>query len=184
MTDTVNVVPGGGLDRFGMVASCVCAAHCAVMPSVVGLLPLFGLNVIADEQVEWALIGIAVLVGMASLLPAYFRHHRRATPLVIFTAGLGLIFVGRSLFEEGGAGETASVVLGALTFAAAHFLISDCAGDVACRKRVSRCGKPRRSQPFIRRYQPFIAFAQRLIENRFSSLTAFRKLSAFQKLTI
>ncbi|MCP9496933.1 MAG: MerC domain-containing protein [Pyrinomonadaceae bacterium MAG19_C2-C3] len=122
MTNNVTLAEGGRLDRFGIIASCVCAVHCAVMPALVGLLPLLGLGVIADERVEWTLVAVAALVGMASLLPTYFRHHGRATPLLIFAAGLTLIFVGKTLFEERATLEAASVVAGALTVAIAHFV--------------------------------------------------------------
>lgn len=121
-TNIVTLAEGGRLDRIGMIASCVCAVHCAVMPAVIGLLPLLGLGVIADERVEWAVIGIAALVGAASLLPTYFRHHGCATPLLIFAAGLTLIFVGKTLFEERATLEAASVVAGALAVAVAHFV--------------------------------------------------------------
>jgi hypothetical protein len=110
------------LDRVGMVASCACAVHCALMPVVFGVLPLIGLGVLADERAEWLLVGVAIVIGAASLLPSYFRHHGRATPLLVFAAGLTLVSVGKTLSEEDAMLETLFVVPGALAVALAHFV--------------------------------------------------------------
>lgn len=114
--------PRGTLDRIGVVASCACAVHCAVMPFLIGVLPLLGLGFVAEERVEWLLVALSGLIGVASLLPSYFRYHRRVSPLILFGVGVTLIVVGRVWFEEGAAFETAGVVAGALTIAAAHFV--------------------------------------------------------------
>lgn len=121
-TNNLTVVEGDRLDRIGMVASCACAMHCALMPIVFGVLPLVGLGMLADERAEWVLIFIAIVIGAASLLPTYLRHHRRAMPLVLFAAGLTLIFIGKTLFEESATLEASMVVVGALAVALAHFI--------------------------------------------------------------
>ncbi len=118
--NNVKVAEGGRLDRIGIIASCACAVHCAVMPALLGVLPLLGLSVLADA--EWMLIVASLLIGAASLLPSYFRHHRRATPLLMFAVGLALIVAGRIAFEESVRLETLCVVCGALLVAAAHFV--------------------------------------------------------------
>jgi O-antigen/teichoic acid export membrane protein len=110
------------IDRVGVVASCVCAVHCAVMPFVIGLLPLFGLGIFADQRTEWALVAVSLVVGLSSLLPAYLRKHKRTRPLFLFTIGLALIFIARVTFEDTLRAEIPFVVLGALLIAASHFL--------------------------------------------------------------
>lgn len=110
----------GTLDRFGVAASCLCAAHCALTPFVVSLLPLVGLGMLADERAEWAFIALTVAVGLMSLLISYFRRHGRAGALMLFAAGVCLIFTVRVLFEEGVKLETPAVVAGALLIAASH----------------------------------------------------------------
>ena len=110
------------LDRIGVVASFVCAVHCAVMPFIIGLLPLFGLGVFSDRRTEWALVAISLIVGLSSLLPAYLGKHKRTRPLVLFTIGLALIFIARVTFEDTLRAEIPFVVFGALLIAGSHFL--------------------------------------------------------------
>lgn len=82
------------LERAGMIASFACAVHCALTPFVIGVVPLLGMRFLVDERTEWILIGISVVIGVSTLLPAYIRRHRRARPLVIFATGLCLILMG------------------------------------------------------------------------------------------
>ncbi len=121
-TIDIQQAPNTTLDRIGIVASCACAVHCAVMPALLGVLPLLGLGVLADERTEWTLIAVSFLIGAASLLPSYFRHHRRATPLLLFAAGLTFIVAGRIVFEDSVRLETSCVVCGALLIASSHFV--------------------------------------------------------------
>jgi len=115
-----KVAEGGRLDRIGMVASCVCAVHCALMPIVFGVLSLLGLGVLTDESAEWMLISVTIVVGAASLVPSNLQHHRRAKPLVLFACGVGCVLVGRLLFEDNAVVETLAVFAGALLIAVAH----------------------------------------------------------------
>jgi hypothetical protein len=110
------------LDRVGMIASCACAIHCALMPFIIAFLPLTGLSLLADLRTEWAFVGVSIAVGLASLVPSYVRRHRRAMPLAIFAGGLCLILLARLGFEAGPLVEISIVVIGALLLAASHLL--------------------------------------------------------------
>jgi hypothetical protein len=110
------------LDRFGIIASCACAVHCAVVPILLGVLPLVGVAVLGDERVELTMLGVAICIGIASLLPAFLRHHRRRLPLLTFTIGLALVFIAHLAVEETGLTHTAFVVTGGFVMSAAHFL--------------------------------------------------------------
>jgi hypothetical protein len=110
------------LDCVGVVASFACAVHCAFMPFIIGLPPLFGLGVFADERAEWALVSISLIVGLASLLPSYIKNHKTGRPLMLFAAGLALIFIARVSFGDSLRGEIPFVVFGAFMIAASHFL--------------------------------------------------------------
>lgn len=112
----------GVLDRVGMTASFLCAIHCAAMPLLVGLLPLIGLGLLAEEGAEWTLVGFSIALGLFSLLPGYFRKHRRSNALIVFTAGVALILTGRIFCEENSGLELPAVVAGALFIAAAHLI--------------------------------------------------------------
>ena len=108
------------LDRIGVIASCVCAVHCALTPLLISLVPLLGLSLLADERAEWTLVGISVAMGFLSLVPAYIRRHRRGRPLVLFGAGLLLILIARLLLDEKVSFEIPFVLLGALLIVTSH----------------------------------------------------------------
>ncbi len=108
------------LDKAGAAASLTCAVHCALMPLIITLLPLVGLSFLADERMEWALLGVSALLGSSSLCLGY-REHRRRQALLILSLGLTALVTGRLLeehhFEAPG---VVGVVLGGCTVAAAH----------------------------------------------------------------
>lgn len=110
------------LDQAGLIASSLCALHCLLMPLAVGLLPLFGLSFLADEQTEWALIGVALFVGVCSLIPGFWYHHRKLPPLIVFAIGVALILLVRLWLENFPLLELLGVVLGGVLLAAAHAL--------------------------------------------------------------
>jgi MerC mercury resistance protein len=84
------------------------------MPLLVGLLPLARLSFLAEEQTEWALIGLSFGIGSLSLLPSYARKHRRWRPLLLFALGASLIVFVRLLAEEGSRLEGATMTLGGM----------------------------------------------------------------------
>jgi MerC mercury resistance protein len=113
---------GNRLDRLGAAASLTCAAHCAAMPLLIGLLPLVGLSFLAKEQTEWALVGLSFVIGSLSLIPSYARKHRQLRPLMLFAFGSSLIIAVRLLAEEGSHLEAPAMTLGALLIAFAHMV--------------------------------------------------------------
>jgi hypothetical protein len=92
---------GNRLDWLGAAASLACAAHCAAMPLLIGLLPFVGPGFLAKEWTEWALAGLSIGVGSLSLIPSYARKHRQWRPLLLFAFGAGLIIFVRLLAEDG-----------------------------------------------------------------------------------
>jgi len=116
------ITAGNRLDRLGAAASLACAAHCAAMPLLIGLLPLVGLGFLTDERIELALAGLSIGVGSLSLIPNYARKHRHLRPLLLFAFGAGLIIAMRLLAEEGSRLEALSMALGAVMIACAHLV--------------------------------------------------------------
>lgn len=110
------------LDKAGAAASLTCAIHCAVLPLVITLLPLLGLTFLADERLEWGLLGLSALLGVSSLCLG-FREHGRRHALVILAIGLSLIALGH-ISEERERGRSAVLVvfLGGSTIALSHLL--------------------------------------------------------------
>lgn len=113
---------GGGLDRAGMVVSCLCALHCAVLPAVVAILPTIGLGLLASEATEMALMGSSAATGAISL-GLGFRRHRSGLALIVLGLGLAMLALGR-LAESTGTEilGVAAVVSGGLAIAGAHLL--------------------------------------------------------------
>lgn len=110
------------LDKMGATASLTCAIHCAVLPLAITLLPLLGLTFLADERLEWGLLGLSALLGVSSLCLG-FRQHGQRHALVILAVGLSLVALGRISEEhQWGHASALVVVLGGSTIAASHLL--------------------------------------------------------------
>lgn len=127
------------LDAAGMMASTMCALHCAAMPLAVTLLPLAGLGFLASEAVEWGLLGVSALLGIGSLCLGY-RLHRSRRALAVLACGLALLLAGRAAERrEWDSWGVALVVSGGLAVAVAHGI-----NRHLCRT-CDRCGAQRSS---------------------------------------
>jgi hypothetical protein len=105
----------GRLDKVGVVASWLCLAHC------LGL-PLSAVYVLRNETAEWAILAGTAAIGLAALVPAYFRHHRRSASLALFAAGIALIAIAEPLFEDSLPGRAALLFAGAAGITGSHLL--------------------------------------------------------------
>lgn len=74
-------------DALGIATSVACAIHCALLPVLVSTLPIFGINIIHNLFFEWAMIGLAFVVGSYSLFHGYIKHHRSFLPVFVFAVG-------------------------------------------------------------------------------------------------
>jgi uncharacterized membrane protein YoaK (UPF0700 family) len=80
-------------DAFGIAASVACAIHCAVLPLILSSLPLFGINIIENQGFEFLMIALAFVVGVYSLYHGRKKHHHSYYPMVLFGAGISLLFI-------------------------------------------------------------------------------------------
>lgn len=80
-------------DALGIAASVACAIHCAILPLILSSLPLFGINIINNTSFEFLMIGIAFLIGVYSLWHGYKKHHHKLYPVVLFAAGISMLFL-------------------------------------------------------------------------------------------
>ena len=112
----------GLLDKTGAAASWICAVHCLATPFVVSFLPLLGISFLAQEGVEYIFIGFSIILAAITLLPAYFKQHRKIRTLLLFVAGIGFIIFADILFEESLSGKIIFVLLGACLITSSHFL--------------------------------------------------------------
>lgn len=79
-------------DALGIGASLACAIHCAILPLVLSSLPIFGINIIDNAAFEYFMIFLAFCVGCYALMHGFRKHHRKSLPLLLFTAGILLLF--------------------------------------------------------------------------------------------
>lgn len=119
MSDSVATVAASRVGRWAGFLSLGCAIHCMAMPFLVAVLPLIGMGFLLDERVETGLVGVSVVLAVASLCWGY-RVHRKRRALLLLSAAVALIVAGR--LSEGQIRETALVVTGAVTLATSQFL--------------------------------------------------------------
>jgi hypothetical protein len=108
--------------RAGLFASWACAVHCALTPFAVSLFPLAGAQTWLDHRLEWLLVALAIVLGAATIVPAYNRHHHRRSPLIWFAAGSALMLGARLLVPHGAAAELPLSLAGAAALITAQVL--------------------------------------------------------------
>ncbi|TAH03157.1 MAG: MerC domain-containing protein [Sphingobacteriales bacterium] len=106
------------LDGFGILASVICAIHCAFLPLLITTLPLWGIGFLANPWVEGAMICISLLLGSSSLSMAYLSHHKKL-PLLLLCLGFASITLGLFMLNE--YFEPYFVAFGGLTIAYSHY---------------------------------------------------------------
>jgi len=79
-----------------------------------------GLVFIKNPSVEYSILAVSSIVGVGSLLPGYFRQHRKLMALFFLAPGLFLIGIGR--FAEDKLLEGLFTSVGAATVACSHFI--------------------------------------------------------------
>jgi hypothetical protein len=113
-----SLLKSGRLDQVGMGASIVCAIHCAAVPIIATSLPLLGLEFLANNWVEIAMILFSALIGTLSIAGTYTKH-KNILPLALLVFGFLLIATGHFAWHEM---EALLIPLGGFTVAAAHFM--------------------------------------------------------------
>lgn len=79
-------------DRLGAFGAFLCAAHCALIPLALALLPAAGLGVLAWHGFEIAFAGVATVLAVTSLYLGY-RSHRAYHAWLLVAPGLALVWV-------------------------------------------------------------------------------------------
>jgi hypothetical protein len=108
------------VDRIGATASLLCAVHCALLPFVLALLPLIGLEFLAGHTFERIFVACAAALAGASIITAY-RRHRQPHALFLMVPGIALLLFGIVVdLDVHVVIHTASVVTGGVLVASAH----------------------------------------------------------------
>jgi len=109
-------------DRVGAAASFLCAIHCALLPFVLALLPLLGMEFLADHRFERVFVACACLLASVALIRG-FRRHQQPLPLLLAVPGLLLLLFGVTFAENYSIVlHSVLVTCGGLLLAAAHFV--------------------------------------------------------------
>ena len=77
-------------DLAGLTASVACAIHCAVMPMVVGYLPVLGLGWLSGQGFHQAMAALCSVIAISAFFPAW-RKHGRLLPTTLGFIGIGLL---------------------------------------------------------------------------------------------
>lgn len=110
------------LDTTGAFASWLCAVHCIVLPFTIPILALIGLSFLLDETTELILIGISIVIGTLSLLPSFFKYHRKLRTLLLFISGISLILISHLSFEDNLTFQIPFLLVGAGLITTAHLI--------------------------------------------------------------
>ena len=86
-------------DALGIAASVACAIHCAILPLILGSLPILGIEVIENPALEYFMIFLAFVIGLYSLWHGYRRHHHSFTPAIIFSIGI-ILLVAKQIWHD------------------------------------------------------------------------------------
>jgi hypothetical protein len=110
-------------DRLGATASFLCAIHCAVLPFVIALLPLVGLEFLADHAFERSFVLFAALLATTTLITGHRKHTRRL-PLMLAAPGVVLLVLGVTVVDLHTHTTVHSVMVtcGGLLVASAHMI--------------------------------------------------------------
>jgi hypothetical protein len=114
------VAPINRWDRTGIIASTACAVHCTLLPLLAAAAPVLGLGASVNERLEWTLVAMTAVIGLAGHGRAYWRDHRHVAPGLIFAAGFSLVLVGRLLVRPPWL-EPVALGLGGVMAAASHY---------------------------------------------------------------
>jgi hypothetical protein len=108
------------MDTTGFLVSALCAIHCLAVPILLSF-AAFGGMALDDPSIEHLVLGVSAALGIGSLLPSYFKHHRKLTALGVLLLGLLLVGIGRFVDNS----TTAEVILttsGALGITMGHMI--------------------------------------------------------------
>ena len=105
-------------DLIGIGLSVLCAIHCVGMPVLIGVLPLLGLDFMANHEFELVMMSQVFTVAGLTYFNGY-RHHHRKEVFVFFAVGLVLFLGVRPFLSE--ALHPYGTIAGGLAFVLGHW---------------------------------------------------------------
>lgn len=80
-----------GVDRFGAVASSLCAVHCAICALLPAAFGAMGLGALLGHQAEWIFTIIAIGFAAGALVLSWSRHRSPGVAAMLLIGILGLL---------------------------------------------------------------------------------------------
>lgn len=105
------------LDKIAIFSALCCAIHCAVLPILLTITALSGLQFLKNPLIEWSLIILGCILAFISLKPSLKRHQDH-TPKNMAILGIALLTLSR--FPVLGSIEVVLTCLGSLFLIIAH----------------------------------------------------------------
>jgi len=102
-----------------MAASVACGVHCALAPLAVGAVAVLPLEWAFSRMSEAVMLGLTLLLAVASLAPAYLRQHRKKSCLGLFAVGAAILAFAK-IAHHNGPWEPMLLASGAGLIASAH----------------------------------------------------------------
>jgi phosphate starvation-inducible membrane PsiE len=106
------------LDAVGFWASAGCALHCLAVPILLSVSAFSSLAFLNQPHVEEGIIALSICFGLGSMVPSYFRNHRRFSAINLLVIGFSLIGFSRIVASE--YWEITLTSAGAIVVAIAH----------------------------------------------------------------
>lgn len=106
------------LDSIGFWASAGCALHCLAVPLLMSLSAFTSLAFLDQPYIEGSIIALSVFLGISSMIPSYFRYHRKFSALWLLV--MGFSWIGLSRIVSLGIWEIVLTSGGATLIATAH----------------------------------------------------------------
>lgn len=92
LTKTFNIQPTKAeskADSIGIIASILCAIHCALTPVLLILMPTFG-KAWAHPATHWAMALIVIPIAVFMLVKGHRQHKKK---WILYLGGLGIILI-------------------------------------------------------------------------------------------
>lgn len=109
------------LDKVGILASSLCALHCAAVPTLIAFGLISGSHWLHNHLVDWLIISLGFIIAGYSLVKDFRTKHKSIAPVCISVIGFTLLLIGMSDHHHGIL-HTFFSIFGGLTVAFAHFL--------------------------------------------------------------
>jgi hypothetical protein len=82
-------------DTAGGITAGVCAVHCLLTPVIIAFGGLGAVGALVSERMEVGFVAMSLVIGLASLGPAFVRTHRDPMPLVYLAVGFIVLAITR-----------------------------------------------------------------------------------------